>query len=104
MACGGCSGAIERVLNKTDGILPPFLSLPPVLSVLTRPTSGLTSIDVSLEKQLVTVSASSEGPSYDDVYEKIKKTGKEIISGEIISEEQTKKTEKEIISGEQTSN
>jgi len=57
MSCSGCSGAIERVLGKTEGV---------------------TSFDVSLEKQEVIVT----GPAtYDTVLEKIKKTGKEVRSG-----------------------
>ncbi|KAI5809513.1 hypothetical protein DFH27DRAFT_149686 [Peziza echinospora] len=62
MACGGCSGAIDRVLKKTDGVK---------------------TVDISLPEQSVTVITAPE-LSYDDVYEKIKKTGKEIISGKTV--------------------
>ncbi|EIM90039.1 copper chaperone taha, partial [Stereum hirsutum FP-91666 SS1] len=54
MTCGGCSGAVERVLKKTEGI---------------------SSYDVSLEKQEVLVTGTIP---YDDLLEKIKKTGKTV--------------------------
>jgi len=60
MTCSGCSGAVTRALSKAEGV---------------------DSFDVSLEDQVVVV----KGPAtYDYVYEKIKKTGKEIISGETV--------------------
>ncbi|GAA5858189.1 hypothetical protein JCM1840_001078 [Sporobolomyces johnsonii] len=60
MTCSGCSGAIERVLKKTEGI---------------------SSYDISLEKQEVIVKTSVP---YDDILAKIKKTGKEVKSGEVL--------------------
>ncbi|OCH94963.1 hypothetical protein OBBRIDRAFT_788704 [Obba rivulosa] len=54
MTCSGCSGAVERVLKKTEGVA---------------------SYDVSLEKQEVLVKGTIP---YDDLLEKIKKTGKEV--------------------------
>ncbi|KAF4603671.1 Cytosolic copper metallochaperone [Pleurotus pulmonarius] len=57
MTCSGCSGAVERVLKKTDGV---------------------SSYDISLEKQEVLVKGSIP---YDDLLEKIKKTGKEVQEG-----------------------
>ncbi|KAF4576595.1 Copper transport ATOX1-like protein [Pleurotus pulmonarius] len=60
MTCSGCSGAVERVLKKTDGV---------------------SSYDISLEKQEVLVKGSIP---YDDLLEKIKKTGKEVRSGTTI--------------------
>jgi copper chaperone len=54
MTCGGCSGAVNRVLAKTEGI---------------------SSYDVSLEKQEVLVTGTIP---YDELLEKIKKTGKEV--------------------------
>ncbi|KZT26362.1 heavy metal transport/detoxification protein [Neolentinus lepideus HHB14362 ss-1] len=57
MSCTGCSGAIDRVLKKTDGV---------------------SSYDISLENQEVIVKGTIE---YDEVLEKIKKTGKEVRSG-----------------------
>ncbi|KAF9242137.1 copper chaperone [Melanogaster broomeanus] len=53
MTCGGCSGAVERALSKVDGI----------------------TYDVNLEKQEVIVKGDVP---YETVYEKIKKTGKEV--------------------------
>ncbi|TFK29970.1 hypothetical protein FA15DRAFT_651534 [Coprinopsis marcescibilis] len=60
MTCGGCSGAVTRVLEKAKA-------------------DGVSSFDVSLEKQEVIVKGSLP---YDDVLARIKKTGKEVwISG-----------------------
>ncbi|KAA6410207.1 MAG: metal homeostasis factor ATX1 [Lasallia pustulata] len=59
MTCGGCSGAVERVLKKLDGVK---------------------SYDVSLDKQTADV-VTEESVGYDTVLEKIKKTGKTVISG-----------------------
>ncbi|KAJ3516619.1 hypothetical protein NLJ89_g1010 [Agrocybe chaxingu] len=66
MTCSGCSGAITRVLEKAknDG------------------TSGVSSYDVSLENQEVLVTGTIP---YDDLLEKIKKTGKEVRSGVTVS-------------------
>ncbi|GAA5983383.1 hypothetical protein JCM10908_000262 [Rhodotorula pacifica] len=61
MTCSGCSGAIDRVLKKTEGV---------------------TSHDISLDKQEVLVKATVP---YDDVLAKIKKTGKEVKSGEVVA-------------------
>ncbi|GAA5880249.1 hypothetical protein JCM16303_003865 [Sporobolomyces ruberrimus] len=61
MTCEGCSGAIERVLKKLEGV---------------------NSYDVSLETQEVIVRTRDVG--YADVLAKIKKTGKEVKSGEIV--------------------
>jgi len=61
MTCSGCSGAVNRALSKAEGI---------------------ESYNVDLETQEVLVKGSA---SYDYVYEKIKKTGKEIISGETLT-------------------
>ncbi|KAJ5494759.1 Heavy metal-associated domain HMA [Penicillium fimorum] len=60
MTCGGCSGAVERVLKKLEGVK---------------------TFDVSLETQAVNVTTEST-LSYDAVLEKIKKTGKAVNSGE----------------------
>ncbi|KAI0797926.1 copper chaperone taha [Abortiporus biennis] len=57
MTCSGCSGAVERVLKKTEGV---------------------DSYDISLEKQEVLVNGSIP---YDDLLAKIQKTGKQVISG-----------------------
>ncbi|KAJ9193564.1 hypothetical protein DTO166G4_591 [Paecilomyces variotii] len=60
MSCGGCSGAVERVLKKLDGVK---------------------SFDVSLENQSATV-ITEPTVSYDTVLASIKKTGKTVNSGE----------------------
>ncbi|TLD25177.1 hypothetical protein PspLS_06223 [Pyricularia sp. CBS 133598] len=60
MTCGGCSGAVDRVLKKLDGVQ---------------------SYEVSLENQNATVVA---GPdlSYEKVLQTITKTGKKVTAGE----------------------
>ncbi|KAK2069786.1 hypothetical protein P8C59_004335 [Phyllachora maydis] len=60
MSCGGCSGAIDRVLKKLDGIQ---------------------SYEVSLENQTATVVAAPSLP-YEMVLKTIAKTGKKVNSGE----------------------
>ncbi|EME38530.1 hypothetical protein DOTSEDRAFT_140929 [Dothistroma septosporum NZE10] len=61
MTCGGCSGAVDRVLKKLDGVK---------------------SYEVSLENQTADVVTEGDALSYDAVLEKIKKTGKEVKSGQ----------------------
>ncbi|KAH9973893.1 copper chaperone taha [Lactifluus volemus] len=63
MTCGGCSGAVTRALEKRKADL------------------GISEFDVNLEKQEALVKATA---SYDEVFEVIKKTGKEIRGGEVI--------------------
>ncbi|PIL24072.1 hypothetical protein GSI_13823 [Ganoderma sinense ZZ0214-1] len=60
MTCSGCSGAVDRVLKKTEGV---------------------SSYDISLEKQEVLVKGTI---GFEPLREKIAKTGKEIISGETV--------------------
>jgi len=60
MTCGGCSGAVERVLKKLDGVK---------------------SYDVSLDTQTANI-ITEDGVDYTTVLEKIKKTGKKVNSGE----------------------
>jgi len=60
MHCGGCSGAVERALKKIGNI---------------------SSYDISLEKQEVKVTGTVP---FGEVEEKIKKTGKEVISGKVV--------------------
>ncbi|KAJ5714288.1 Metal homeostasis factor ATX1 [Penicillium malachiteum] len=60
MSCGGCSGAVERILKKLEGVK---------------------SFDVSLESQTATI-ATEPSLSYDTVLAAIKKTGKAVKSGE----------------------
>lgn len=59
MSCGGCSGAVNRVLGKLEGVK---------------------SYDVSLEKQEAFVVA-GPGLDYETVLKTIKKTGKKVNSG-----------------------
>ena len=81
MSCGGCSGAVTRVLDKAqkDGLVSSF--------------------DVSLEKQQASVNPGSatyarshtvywssllkrgRGNSYDEILTRIRKTGKQVKSG-----------------------
>ncbi|KAK0336961.1 Cytosolic copper metallochaperone [Friedmanniomyces endolithicus] len=60
MTCGGCSGAVERVLKKLDGVK---------------------SFNVSLDSQTANV-VTEDKVDYATVLEKIKKTGKKVNSGE----------------------
>ncbi|EXJ75211.1 uncharacterized protein Z519_01555 [Cladophialophora bantiana CBS 173.52] len=60
MTCGGCSGAVERVLKKLDGVK---------------------NYTVSLDTQTADVTT-EDSVSYETVLEKIKKTGKTVNSGE----------------------
>ncbi|KAF2799058.1 putative iron/copper transporter Atx1 [Melanomma pulvis-pyrius CBS 109.77] len=59
MSCGGCSGAVERVLKKLDGVK---------------------SYNVSLETQTAEI-VTEDSLNYETVLEKIKKTGKTVKSG-----------------------
>ncbi|KYK54201.1 hypothetical protein DCS_06158 [Drechmeria coniospora] len=59
MSCGGCSGAIDRVLKKLDGV---------------------DSYEVSLENQTAKVVTALP---YETVLEKIAKTGKKINSATV---------------------
>ncbi|KAK3078171.1 hypothetical protein LTS18_008268 [Coniosporium uncinatum] len=61
MSCGGCSGAITRVLNKLDGVK---------------------SFDVSLDNQTAEVVTADDSLSYEKVLTTIKKTGKQVKTGE----------------------
>ncbi|KAE8366674.1 heavy metal-associated domain-containing protein [Aspergillus caelatus] len=60
MSCGGCSGAVERVLKKLEGVK---------------------SFDVSLNSQTATVVTEPSVP-YERVLDTIKKTGKTVNAGE----------------------
>ncbi|KAI5476935.1 iron/copper transporter Atx1 [Pseudohyphozyma bogoriensis] len=62
MTCSGCSGAVDRVLKKTEGV---------------------SSYDISLEKQEVVVNTSVL--DFDTVQAKIAKTGKKVVSGEVVT-------------------
>ncbi|KAL6942761.1 Cytosolic copper metallochaperone [Hanseniaspora osmophila] len=61
MSCSGCSNAINRVLTKLE--------------------PEVSKIDISLEKQTVDVITTLP---YETIYEKINKTGKEIVSGKTL--------------------
>lgn len=63
MTCSGCSGAVNRVLSRTNGV---------------------TNIDISLENQSVSVKT-DDSTSYDDVLKAIQKTGKKVIGGETVA-------------------
>ncbi len=87
MTCSGCSGAVERVLSKLQGKpLPLHTAL-----IVSRHRShtlllfawmqGVDSYDVSLESQSVVVRGSAP---FDTVLEKIKKTGKEVKSSQVV--------------------
>ena len=84
MTCGGCSGAVERVLKKLDGA--PFHTTPHYTTP-SRPANdhcllpGVKSFDVSLDSQSANV-VTEDSVDYATVLEKIKKTGKKVNSGE----------------------
>ncbi|KAK9324007.1 hypothetical protein V1517DRAFT_257110 [Lipomyces orientalis] len=63
MSCSGCSGAVNRVLSKLDGV---------------------NDIKITLEDQKVVVKT-SDNVSYDTVLNQIKKSGKQVRSGEVIA-------------------
>ncbi|KAF5017092.1 hypothetical protein F66182_11030 [Fusarium sp. NRRL 66182] len=65
MSCGGCSGAIDRVLKKLDGV---------------------DSYEVSLENQTAKVVTALP---YETVLQKIAKTGKKVNSGKADGVEQS---------------
>ncbi|KAK4166217.1 heavy-metal-associated domain-containing protein [Cladorrhinum sp. PSN259] len=73
MPCGGCSGAVERVLKKLDGVI---------------------SYTVSLDTQLATV-ITDESLPYEKVLKTIHKTGKKINSGEADGVEQSIEVQQE---------
>jgi copper chaperone len=74
MTCGGCSGAVDRVLKKTEGKSSQCRTQP----AAEYDYKGVNSYDISLETQLVNVTGTIP---YDDLLTKIKKTGKEVRSG-----------------------
>jgi len=95
MTCSGCSGAIDRVLKKTEGPFPYIPPFSPLITPLPLPLNphhhpqrtannpggiGLTSYEVNLEQQ--TADVYTDSVAYETVLEKIKKTGKEVRGGE----------------------
>ncbi|KAI9735762.1 MAG: Cytosolic copper metallochaperone [Claussenomyces sp. TS43310] len=80
MSCGGCSGAVDRVLKKLDE---------EARAHLTRFTNlGVKSHEVSLDAQTATVIA-EPALDYETVLKTIKKTGKKVNSGEADGEEKS---------------
>ncbi|KAK9351698.1 hypothetical protein V1505DRAFT_369716 [Lipomyces doorenjongii] len=63
MSCSGCSGAVNRVLSKLEGV---------------------NDIKITLEDQKVVVKT-NDNLSYDAVLNQIKKSGKQVRSGEVIA-------------------
>lgn len=105
MSCSGCSGAIDRVLKKLDGMSTLKFRFPSstfsttlkrVLCLLsTSPPNyhdpaGVKSHNISLESQTAEVVA-ADSLDYDTVLNTIKKTGKKVNSGE--ADGQTKSVE-----------
>lgn len=90
MTCGGCSGAVERVLKKTQGLSCPVLPsssnslkphpTQPNRTLSTHNKTGLTSYNVSLESQ--TADVYTADVEYETLLEKIKKTGKTVLGAE----------------------
>ncbi|CAK7894089.1 metal homeostasis factor Atx1p [[Candida] anglica] len=62
MTCSGCSGAVNRVLGRLEGVK---------------------NVDISLENQTVDVQTVST-LDYDTVFQTISKTGKKVLDGKII--------------------
>ena len=80
MSCGGCSGAVERVLKKLEGTNNIVLFTPSQL-VANSTILGVKSFDVNLDSQTALVSTEPT-VSYETVLATIKKTGKTVHSGE----------------------
>jgi copper chaperone len=78
MACGGCSGAVERVIKKLEG---KFADAPPPESN-GWPATGVKSYEVSLEKQSAEIVTADDTLDYNTVLSSIKKTGKKVTAGE----------------------
>jgi copper chaperone len=92
MSCGGCSGAVDRVLKRLDGKLCPspishhLPSKAARISVLHRITwtytiTGVKDYNVSLENQTAEVVTKDDSLDYDTVLSTISKTGKKVNSG-----------------------
>ena len=82
MTCSGCSGAVDRVLKKTEGACLRCVLASDHSGGLTRcimsdgcDGAGVSSYDISLEKQEVVVTGTIP---YDDLHAKIAKTGKQV--------------------------
>lgn len=81
MTCGGCSGAVERVLKKTEGIYTKHTPPPCAIANASCKYAGVKSYDVSLEKQTADITT-DDSVTYATLLEKIKKTGKVVNSAE----------------------
>lgn len=85
MTCGGCSGAVERVLKRLDGKLSSCARWNPASGsdsrLLTLLLLGVKSYDVSLDTQTANV-VTADNLDYTTVLNTIKKTGKKVNSGE----------------------
>lgn len=77
MTCSGCSGAVERVLKKLDGLsdLPGHKQ-----KGVSNANAGVKDYKVSLDDQTAHI-VTEESLPYATVLEKIKKTGKTVTSG-----------------------
>lgn len=82
MSCGGCSGAVERVLKKLDGEIRALAtpSHAPLHATADSVFPGVKSYNVSLETQTAEI-VTEDSLNYETVLEKIKKTGKTVKSG-----------------------
>lgn len=96
MTCGGCSGAIDRVLKKNIQSRKPTVSSSLSYSCPLDGVEGYghgrtltplaNSYQVSLPTQQVLVWGPSL-PTFDEVTEKIAKTGKKIVDKKVIEKE-----------------
>jgi copper chaperone len=78
MTCSGCSGAVTRVLNKAKLDGSDLLTVSPGRSIdVIGDPGGVSNFTVDLETQEVLVKGTIP---YDELLEKIKKTGKEVWS------------------------
>ena len=80
MACGGCSGAVTRILNKMDGECARAARRPSVatsnLSRAPASSPGVEAIDPNLDTQKVTVTLKEAGtPPTEDMLAALKKWG-----------------------------
>lgn len=78
MTCGGCSGAVSRVLSKAKAdseSLQPYQVPIELHEALISVDLGVDEYGVSLEKQQMLVTGTIP---YDELLEKIKKTGNEV--------------------------
>ncbi|EPE37058.1 HMA, heavy metal-associated [Glarea lozoyensis ATCC 20868] len=85
MSCGGCSGAVNRVLGKLEG------EFAPTLRPFARDANmiiGVKSYEVSLETQTAKIVA-EESLSYEKVLQTIQKTGKKVTGGEADGEKKS---------------